>query len=39
MENAIHLEDLMLEFPETISIDPAFTTSGHEDSWLTVNDN
>lgn len=31
MENALLLKVLMLEFPETITIDPAFTTSGHVD--------
>lgn len=37
MENLLLLEDLMLEFPETISIDPAFTTAGHVNRWLIVN--
>ena len=37
MENVLPLEDLMLEFPETINIDPAFTTSGHVNRWFIVN--
>lgn len=39
MESPIFLEDLMLEFPETISIDPALSTSGDVDSWCVVSDN
>lgn len=39
MESPIFLEDLMLEFPETISVDPAFSTSGYVDSWCVVSDN
>ena len=36
MESALLLEDLILEFPETLSTDPAFTTLGHVNRWLIV---